>query len=162
MSKSHLQPPPALLDFLAPYNHDVQRLALAVRRFVQDHIPPMTEMIVDAPSALSEGFTPSGRFKDAVCHLTVSPNHVCLGFNRGAELPDRGGHLIGAGKSVRHLIIDRVEDLLAPHVRELLLEAVKLAHVKSARGGVIIKSGATRQRQPGLAPLRPRAVAGVD
>jgi hypothetical protein len=162
MSKSHLQPPPALLDFLAPYDHDIQRLALAVRRFVQDHIPPMTEMIVDSQNGVSEGFTPSGRFKDAVCHVTVYPNHVSLGFHRGAELPDPGGHLIGAGKSVRHLIIDRVEDLLAPHVRELLLEAVKLAHVKSARPGVIIKSNFASRRGRDLRPTRPRAVAGVD
>ena len=53
MSKTHLPPPPALLDFLKPYDHEIQQLALAVRRFVIEHIPPMTELIVDASNAVA-------------------------------------------------------------------------------------------------------------
>ena len=52
MSKSHLLPAPALLDFLAPYDHEVQQLALAVRRFVVEHIPHMTEIIYDASNSV--------------------------------------------------------------------------------------------------------------
>src|SRR6266566_107440 len=135
MSKSHLLPPPALLDFLAPYDHEIQQLALAARRFIIEHIPHMTEIVYDAPNAVAMGFTPSGRFKEAICHVAVHPMYVNLGFNRGAELPDPGGHLQGAGKALRHVTIRRVGDLLAPHLRVLLAEAVKRAHATTAHAG---------------------------
>ena len=149
MSKSHLLPPPALLDFLAPYDHDIQQLALAVRRFVIEHIPHMTEIVYDAPTAVAMGFTPSGRFKEAVCQVSVYPTYVNLGFNRGAELPDPGRQLLGLGKSLRHVTIRRVADLLAPALRDLLAEAVKRAHATSARAGIIIKSAPGKKRRPG-------------
>ena len=151
MSKSHLPPPPALLDFLAPYDHDVQQLALAVRRFVIEHIPHMTEIVYDASNAVAMAFTPSGRFKEATCHVSVYADHVNLGFNRGAELPDPGGHLLGSGKAIRHVTIRRVEDLLAPHLRALLAEAVKRAHATTAHAGIIIKSTSGKKRRPGAA-----------
>src|SRR5258707_5859774 len=148
MSRSHLLPPPALLDFLAPYDHDVQQLALAVRRFVIEHIPHMTEIIDDASNAVAMAFSPSGRFKEAICHVAVYPNYVNLAFNRGAELPDSGGHLQGTGKSVRHVTIRRVEALLAPDLRALLAEAVKHARARTAHAGLIIKSTAGPQHRP--------------
>jgi hypothetical protein len=150
MSKSHLLPPPALLDFLAPYDHDVQQLALAVRRFVIEHIPHMTEIIYDAPNAVAMAFSPSGRFKEAICHVAVYAGYVNIGFNRGAELPDPAGQLHGTGKSIRHVTVRRVEDLLVPGLRALLAEAVKRARARTAHAGVIIKSTLGKKRRPGL------------
>jgi hypothetical protein len=149
MSKSHLLPPPALLDFLAPYDHDIQQLGLAVRRFVIEHIPHMTEIIEDASNAVAMAYSPSGRFKEAICHVAVYPSYVNLGFNRGAELPDPDGHLQGTGKALRHVTMRRIEDVLAPHLRLLLAEAVKRAHARTAHAGVIIKSTAGKKRGPG-------------
>lgn len=163
MPKSHLLPPPALLDFLAPYDHDVQQLALAVRRFVIEHIPHMTEIVYDAPTAVAIAFTPSGRFKEAICHVSVYADHVNLGFNRGADLPDPGRLLQGSGKTIRHLTVRRVEDLLAPPLRVLLAEAVKRAHATTAHAGVIIKSTPGKKRRP-LASIkaRPRLAKSAD
>jgi hypothetical protein len=148
MSKSHLLPPPALLDFLAPYDHDIQQLGLAVRRFVIEHIPHMTEIIDDASNAVAMAYSPSGRFKEAICQVAVYPSYVNLGFNRGADLPDPGGHLQGTGKAIRHVPIRRIEDLLAPDLRALLAEAVKRAHAKAAHAGVIVRSTSGKKRRP--------------
>jgi hypothetical protein len=149
MSKSHLLPAPALLDFLAPYPHEVQQLALAVRRFVIEHIPHMTEIIYDAANSVGMDFSPSGRSKDAICHVAAYASHVNIVFNRGAELPDPGGHLEGTGKSLRHVTIRRVEDLLNPDLRALLAEAVKRAHTRKARAGLIIKPMLSRKVRAG-------------
>jgi hypothetical protein len=150
MSKSHLLPAPALLDFLAPYPHEVQQLALAVRRFVIEHIPHMTEIIFDASNSVGMAFSPSGRSKDAICHVAVYASYANIGFNRGAELPDPGGRLEGTGKSLRHVTIRRVEDLLIPDLRALLAEAVRRAHTRKARAGLIIKPMLSRKLPPGL------------
>jgi hypothetical protein len=162
MSKYHVLPPPALLDFLAPYDHEIQQLALAVRRFVIEHIPPMTEIVYDAANAVAMGFTPSGRFKEAICHVAVYPKYVNLGFNRGAELPDPGRHLEGFGKMNRHVTIRRVEDLLAPDLRVLLAEAVQRAHARTAHAGVIIKSAPGKKRRPGAVKSKSSLAKNAD
>ena len=162
MSKSHLPPPPALLDFLKPYDHEIQQLALAVRRFVMEHIPPMTELIVDASNAVSMGFTPTGRFKEAICHVAVYADHVNLGFNRGAELPDPGGVLHGAGKAIRHVTIERTSDLQQPHLVAFLAAAVQRAHAGSAHAGIIIKSFSGKKRRPAAAKSKSSRVKDAD
>lgn len=148
MSKSHLLPPPALLDFLKPYDHEIQQLALAVRRFVLEHIPPMTELVVDASNAVAMGFTPTGRLKEAICHVAVYANHVNLGFNRGADLPDPTGLLKGTGKAIRHVTIARASDLDSAPLLGMLAAAVQRAHARSAHAGVIIKSFTGKKRRP--------------
>ncbi|HVH16809.1 MAG TPA: hypothetical protein VNF72_00790 [Myxococcota bacterium] len=47
-----------------------------------------------------------------------------LGFNRGAELPDPDGVLVGTGARIRHVRIEKAGDLAAPAVRALLRAAV--------------------------------------
>ncbi len=148
MSKSHLLPPPALLDFLKPYDHEIQQLALAVRRFVLEHIPPMTELVVDASNAVAMGFTPTGRFKEAICHVAVYAHYVNLGFNRGADLPDPAGLCKGTGKAIRHVTIERAADLDAPPLLELLAAAVRRGHTRAAHAGIIIRSFPGKKRRP--------------
>lgn len=162
MSKSHLPPPPALLDFLKPYDHEIQHLALAVRRFVMEHIPPMTELIVDASNAVAMGFTPSGRFKEAVCHVAVYAHHVNLGFNRGAELVDPDGLLQGTGKAIRHVTIEKADDLQRPQLVGFLAAAVQRAHTRSAHAGIIIKSFYGKKRRPTAAMRKSGLVKLAD
>lgn len=162
MSKTHLPPPPALLDFLKPYDHEIQQLALAVRRFVIEHIPPMTELIVDASNAVAMGFTPTGRFKEAICHVAVQARHVNLGFNRGADLPDPNGVLKGTGKAIRHVTIERASDLQQPQLVAFLAAAVRRAHAGSAHAGIIIKSFSGKKRRPPAAKSKSGVAQPAD
>jgi hypothetical protein len=66
---------------------------------------------------------------DAFCTIVVNSRHVNLMFNRGAELQDPAGLLVGSGKIIRHLKVKRPEDLKQPHLRKFIRAAIK--HSKS-------------------------------
>lgn len=82
--------------------------------------PTAIEVIYDAYSAVSIGFSFTGRLKEMFCHIAVYRDHVNLGFNWGADLPDPRRLLIGKGSQVRHLTIASPEDLKQPHLREFI------------------------------------------
>ncbi len=162
MSKSHLPPPPALLDFLKSYDYEVQQLALAVRRFLIEHIPPVTELVVETSNAVAIAFTPTGRFKEAICHVAVYAHQVNLAFNRGADLPDPAGLLKGSGKAIRHVPIEHSGSLDAPALQALLAAAVQRAHLRSAHAGIIIKSFSGKKRRPLSARSRTGLAKSAD
>ena len=56
-------------------------------------------------------------------------DYVNLGFNRGAELPDPAGVLVGSGAKIRHIRIATPSDLRAP-----ALEAIVRAAALDGRG----------------------------
>jgi hypothetical protein len=89
--------------------------------------PEAPEMIYDAYSAVSFGYSFTGRLKEAFIHIASYKDHVNLGFNYGATLPDPDGVLVGAGKQVRHIKIFGDSDLERPYVREFILEAIAQA-----------------------------------
>ena len=93
-------PDPRLLGFLSAYDRNVSEIALALRAMVLEEAPEAIESIYDAYSAVAIGFSFTGRLKDGFCHIATYTNHVNLGLNRGAPLPDPEKVLAGAGKSV--------------------------------------------------------------
>jgi hypothetical protein len=48
-------------------------------------------------------------------------------FNRGAELEDTDGVLVGEGKIIRHIKVRAPEDLKNPHLRKFIRAALKHA-----------------------------------
>lgn len=54
------------------------------------------------------------------CYIAFHNDHVNLGFNQGAELPDPLELLEGPGKMLRHLKISATQDLRNPAIRDLL------------------------------------------
>ena len=75
------QPHPRLLKFLSAYDKRIGQLALALRRMVLKEAPTATEMVWDAYSAVTFGFSYSGRLKEAFIHIASYSSHVNLGFN---------------------------------------------------------------------------------
>jgi hypothetical protein len=65
------------------------------------------------------------------CYIALHKDHINLGFNQGAELPDPEGLLEGPGKMLRHTKITSSEDLQDPALRRLL-EAAR-SHRESTR-----------------------------
>lgn len=120
-------PPKALLRFLKPYDPQIRDLALAVRSAVLDELAPCEESIYDAYNAVALGYSPTGRFKDGICHVAVYAKHVNLGFNRGAEMDDPDKILTGTGKHIRHITIKTPADLAKPRISTYLRRARKLA-----------------------------------
>lgn len=156
-------PHPQLIEFLEPYGEATTRLALAARDFVLDQEPSAIELIYDAYNAVSIGFSLSDGLRDAFCHVAVYSQYVNLGFNSGAMLRDPERRLQGTGKMIRHLRIERKEDLRNPEIREFVRLAV--AHARSqaspriARKPVpqaIIKAIYPKKRRPNVKSSQPK------
>ncbi|HSQ01290.1 MAG TPA: DUF1801 domain-containing protein [Candidatus Dormibacteraeota bacterium] len=116
--------PDELRRFLSAFPPPVVALFLATRRTVLAAAPPANELIYDAYNAVSAAYSFSGRLREAFCHVAAYPAHVDLGFNRGAELPDPSGILVGSGARIRHVRIAAAGDLRAPALQALLRAAV--------------------------------------
>ncbi len=94
-------------------------------------------MLDEAPEAvesLAKGYAVSIAFsftgkpiKDGFCHVVAYANHVNLGFNRGALLPDPNGVLAGTGKMIRHIPIHNEDDLNRRYLRRYLQAAIEQA-----------------------------------
>jgi hypothetical protein len=54
------------------------------------------------------------------CYIAFHKDHVNLGFNQGAELPDPAALLEGPGKTLRHTKITGPENLEQPALRKLV------------------------------------------
>jgi len=118
--------PPArqLLSYLAAYDPHVSNLTLAVREVVLQEAPQAVESISKG-YALAIGYSFTGKpLKDGFCHIVTYSTHVNLGFNRGAQLPDPKGILVGKGKSIRHITIRNESELERPYFRRYLQAAI--------------------------------------
>ncbi|HEY2466326.1 MAG TPA: DUF1801 domain-containing protein [Terracidiphilus sp.] len=113
-----------LLTYLAPYDPHVSSLALALREIVLEEAPKAIESLVNG-YAVAIGFSFTGKpMKDGFCHVVTYADHVNLGFNRGALLPDPKGILHGTGKLIRHLTFRNYNELERPMVRRFLQAAI--------------------------------------
>ena len=121
------KPPAALIEFLKPYDREVQKLALDLRALVLEETAPCHENIYDAYSAVAIGYGPTGRVSDGIFHIAVYAKGVNLGFNQGATLADPDGILEGNGKQIRHIKIRTPSDLARPEVRDYVQRARKIA-----------------------------------
>jgi hypothetical protein len=65
------------------------------------------------------------KMSEHYCYIGVYKDHVNLGFNYGAELPDPEGLLQGSGKLLRHVKIADPEDLSNSALRRLVEVASK-------------------------------------
>src|SRR6266576_1138767 len=116
--------PRALIKFLKPYDPAIQDLALRLRDLVLEEMAPCHENIYDAYSAVAIGYGWSEHLRDGVFHIAVYTNHVNLGFNYGATLPDPLGILQGNGKQIRHLTIKTPAEIARSEIRSYLRRAL--------------------------------------
>ena len=125
MKKTIKPPPSRLSELLAARRPLVMPLVLALREIVVRIAPDAHELIY-SNYAVVDVFTFTGRQSDAFCHIVAYENHVNLGFNRGATLPDPRKLLVGTGKMIRHIHIGSKQDLKLP-LRSYLRAAVRQA-----------------------------------
>jgi hypothetical protein len=109
-------------DLLAQYPPQVRDIAFKLRDLVLDSVPDQVERVY--PGWKNIGYGTSDKRTDQLCYIAPLKDSVNLGFNRGAELPDPEGLLTGSGKSLRHVKIQKAEDVDAnAHALRVLLEA---------------------------------------
>jgi hypothetical protein len=130
MKKATEARPPSedLIRLLSQFDLSVGELALGLREIVLKEAPAAVEKMFRV-YALVFWYSITGRMTDAFCHVVIYPKGVNLMFNRGAELDDPDGVLVGEGKIIRHIKVRRPEDLKNPHLRKFIRAALK--HAKS-------------------------------
>jgi hypothetical protein len=150
-----------LRQFLKPYHPDVVAVAAAARSLVFAEAPSATELVYDAYNAVAMGYSFTGRPGDAFCHIAVYSQWVNLGFNRGAELPDPDGLLVGSGRLIRHLRVQSLSDLGRPFIRGFVRAAIAAAkgRSESVSAGVEIPKSVVRAVYPKRRRPRPAPAA---
>ena len=143
-----------LRRFLAAFDPAIGRLFLAARKRVLAAAPGASELIYDAYNAVSAAYSYTGRLAEAFLHVAAYAEHVNVGFNRGAELPDPDGILAGSGARIRHVRVASSADLrsaaLARLVRAAVAQGRALAPAGAARAGSVVRptTGAKRRPKP--------------
>ena len=126
MTKSQTPSFEDLIRELSSFDLSVGELALGLREIVLKEAPAAVEKMFRV-YALVFWYSITGRMTDAFCHVVIYPKGVNLMFNRGAELQDPDGVLVGEGKIIRHIKVRRPEDLKNPHLRKFIRAALKHA-----------------------------------
>jgi hypothetical protein len=119
-----------LEEMAAAFDPRVQDLASRTRALIFDVYPEVVEVPWPRQNVTGYGIGPK-KMSEHFCYIALHKDHVNLGFNQGAELPDPEGLLEGPGKMLRHTKITEPEDLRDPALRSLL-EAAR-AHRASTR-----------------------------
>lgn len=95
---------------------------------VQETARKMRELIFEASERISEEIKwakPSYSYHGLVCYLQPAKTHINFGFYQGASLEDRSSLLEGGGKKMRHIRLERVEDIQPEPFKNLIWEAIE-------------------------------------
>src|SRR5262245_36115762 len=129
------RPPAELLEFLHRYPPAIQSLTLGARTLIHGEVAPCHEHIFNMPRTVALVYSATSKvIADGVCVVTAWRQHVTLGFSRGIDLADPAGLLQGAGKAMRHVRLQSLEDLGRPEIRALLRQARTNAGIVRTRG----------------------------
>jgi hypothetical protein len=153
MEKRVPKPRPEYLKFLSAYEPRITDLALAVRTLVLEEAPEATELIYDAYSAVTVGYSFTGRPSDAFIHIAAYAHWVNLGFNYGSQLEDPGKVLQGTGQWIRHVRIAEAEDVKNPVLRAFVKSAIALAErpdTPGPAGKSVVRAIYARKRRPSV------------
>ena len=146
-------PETQLASFFAKYEPAIAKLGKALRAKLRVRLPGLFEIVYvyDNQNALVISYSPTALGYDGVCGMALYPQAVHLFFGQGALLSksDPKKLLQGRGKMVRHVVLNAVADFDRAEIEVLMAAALKVAKLRldaSAKGSVIIKAEAQKQR----------------
>ncbi len=101
------------------FSEGIKVLARQTRQFIYEILPEVVEVVWVQQK--NTGFGTGAKKKtEHFCWLMPARNHVTLGFNYGAELPDPKNILEGTGKLFRHFKVKLISDLLNQNLIDIL------------------------------------------
>ena len=109
----------AFEEAIQSFSEEIKELARQTRKLIYEILPQVVEVVWIKQKNIGFGTGPKKK-TEHFCWLMPATNHVSLGFNYGAELPDPKGLLEGTGKLFRHHKIKSVEDLSNPDLIALI------------------------------------------
>jgi hypothetical protein len=137
--------------FLKPYGPAITALVIAARKLVLEEAPLAVELIYDAYSAVSAGYSFTGRPSESFVYVAAYAKGVNIGFWAGTLLPDPHGLLEGTGKQSRHVKIRALSDVERPALRELIRAAIDIAdrpESNAPRPASVVRAVYARKRRP--------------
>src|SRR6185436_8060737 len=151
-----------LASFFAKYEPAIAKLGKALRAKLRARLPGLFEIVYvyENQNALVISYSPTEHGHEGLCAIALYPREVKLSFGQGALLSksDPNKLLQGSGKTVRHVVLNSVADFERTEIEVLMAAAVKLAKLRldpSAKGSVIIKAEAQKQRAARRKAARP-------
>ena len=142
-----------LASYFAEYEPTMARFGRALRAKLRARLPGLFEIVYVYASqdALLISYSPTKHGYGGLCSIALYPSCVKLHFGQGARLSkaDPKQLLKGRGKTVRHVVLNAVEDFDRPEIEALMVAALELAKLRldpSAKGSVIIQATAQEQR----------------
>ncbi|MEZ4721008.1 MAG: DUF1801 domain-containing protein [Flavobacteriales bacterium] len=97
----------------------IKEIAVHTRRLIYSILPEVVEVVWIRQKNTGYGTGPKKK-TEHFCWIMPATNHVNLGFNYGAELPDPENILEGTGKLFRHFKVKSIEDLSNPDLIKIL------------------------------------------
>ena len=135
-------------SFIAKFDPAMGKLIRSLRAALRKRFPTANELVYDNYNFFVIGYSPTERPPDYIVSLAANAKGAGLSFNHGADLPDPGKILLGAGKQNRFIRLPSAAVLAKPEVEALLRAAV--AHAKSlpatGAGRTIVRSVSVKQR----------------
>lgn len=101
------------------FSDEIKEIARQTRNLIYQVLPEVVEVVWIKQKNIGFG-TGFKKKTEHFCWLMPATNHVTLGFNYGAELPDPKNLLEGTGKLFRHHKIKSIQYLSNPDLIELL------------------------------------------
>jgi hypothetical protein len=142
-----------LASYFAKYEPAMVKFGKALRAKLRARLPGLFEIVYvyESRNALVISYSPTGHGYGGLCSIGLYPDRVNLYFGQGAQLSksDPNKLLQGRGKTVRHVVLNAVEDFDRAEIEVLMAAALKHAKVRldaNAKGSVIIKAEAQKQR----------------
>ena len=111
-------------EIVAGVSPQARELARQARTLIEEIYPGVVEVPWPKQRVIGYGVGPK-KMSEHFCYISVSKDHINLGFMYGAELPDPENLLGGTGKLLRHIRITEPEQLSNPALHELLKVASK-------------------------------------
>lgn len=101
------------------FSDEIKEIARQTRKLIFKVLPEVVEGVWIRQKNAGFG-TGLKKKTDHFCWVMPATNHVNLGFNYGAELPDPKNLLEGTGKLFRHYKVRSAENLSNPDLIKLL------------------------------------------
>ena len=101
------------------FSDEIKEIARQTRKLIHKVLPEFVEVVWIRQKNTGFGTGPKKK-TEHFCWVMPATNHVNLGFNYGAELPDPKNILEGTGKLFRHHKVKSVKELSNPDLIKLL------------------------------------------
>jgi hypothetical protein len=154
-----------LASFFAKYEPAMAKLGKALRAKLRARLPGLFEIVYvyESQNSLVISYSPTEHGYEGLCSTALYPDRVHLYFAQGALLSksDPNKLLQGRGKG-RHVVLNAVADFDRAEIEVLMAAASKLAKLRldpSAKGSVIIKAEAQKQRARRATAARPASTS---